>query len=248
MRNYPIDETSPKIFLIHPSVGFKQREVFIREQLHPLGLDYEIVSECDAGSDSLKSKSEKWFGGHIINATDNIKSCTAKHLSAYEKILERNLNGALILEDDVKIDRRFREILLKSISELDQRKEFRDTAVIISYENTRLRFIERSRRKKGQLLYKGDRDRMAAAYYINNAACKTLLDHAMKEKLKDPIDLEHNKALRNGLITYLWCQPAVATQGSFDGTFTTSLGKKKKFTRFRWNTKLLYHKLLYWLR
>lgn len=236
-------------FLIHPSKGFEEREEYVKSQLHPIGIEYEHIDTCDAHSDSLRLKTRHWFRGSMLETNENIRSCTAKHLSAYELIVERGLPGALILEDDVTLSNKFCGVFNASIAEYEADETYRDKAVVISYENSRLRFVERSRRIKGKYLYPGVCDRMAAAYYINNAACRLMLDIAQTRKLGLPIDLEHNEALKRGQLTYLWCHPTIITQGSFDGRFASSLSsKKKQFISLRWHLKLAYRRLLYFFR
>lgn len=240
---------SCETFLIHPSQGYEDREKHIKSQLESINIPYHPIDTCDADSDSLNTQSKLWFRDYMLSTTENRKSCTAKHLTAYQIILERNLPGALILEDDVILSSNFCEIFNRSLEELNSDASYRDQPIIISYEDTRLRFVERSRRKKGKLLYIADRDRMTAAYYINNKACKLMLQIAENKKFGEPIDIEHKNALRNRLLTYLWCQPTIASQGSFNGKFKSAISsKQRRFAALIWTFKLSYHKFLYFLR
>ena len=125
-----------------------------------------------------------------------ILSCTLKHFLAYEKILAENLTGALILEDDAILSKNFDGIFPRTIMEYES--TCLSENIIISYEDTRLRFVPRSQRTKGKYLYLGDRDRMARAYFINQQAARMILNEVKTNKCHLPIDLYHRYLLNGG--------------------------------------------------
>lgn len=234
-------------FLVHPTKGFEDRGEFMRKQFDLRGISCTPVEAYDAGSGSLAEATPKWFTGKMLQVSDGVRSCTAKHIEACRLVVDRGVPGAIIFEDDAKLADNFCDIVNRSLAELAA-SDYCDKPVLISYENSRLRFVERSRRQKGRLLYPSDKSRMTAAYYINREACRRILEYAGKNKFSEPIDITHELMARAGEIVYLWCQPTVVTQGSFDGTFQTSLSAKAKQQWLRWQFKLAYRKLLYYLR
>ena len=157
------------------------------------------------------------------------------------------MDGALVLEDDIVLHQHFLPRYKKSISEYS--KNYTERPVLISYEDSSLQFVPRSQRQKGRMLYPGHRDRLSGAYFINDIAAKAILNHLLEEHCDRAIDCYHNLLIQNGFVDYLWCQPALATQGSFTGSFRSSLSKKKdRMIEIRWWFKKNYKRLLYWLR
>lgn len=233
------------VLLIHPTTGFEDRGLYQAAQLGALSIEYKTIDGADAGSESLEDISSRCFSEPLLGASAAHRSCTAKHLLAYRHVVDNNLDGTLVLEDDIRLKPRFMEIFARSLEEL----KHWDGPVIASYEDTRLRFVPRSRRRRGQVLYPGDRDRFAGAYYINRSACEKMLEIARTRGFSRPVDLEHRAALDRGELTYLWCEPTIATQGSFNGKFKSRLNAGSKIlTGLRQRFKYLYRRLLYNLR
>lgn len=239
-----------QVFIIHAR-KFTQRKAHMDSMMkaHPHPFDYILEGDADTLTPEGLSKyfsDQEVEPGIRMNQPGNVASCTLKHFLAYERILAEGLPGALILEDDAILFPTFDTIFQQSMKEYEA--TYADQPVIISYEDTRLRFVPRSKREKGRLLYPGDRDRYAGAYFINQQAAQTVLHEAKTRKCHLPIDLYHRHLLMQGKLLYLWCQPPIATQGSHTGFFPSTLEKKSLRRRLTWKYKLAYKKLLYWLR
>ncbi|MBR1521119.1 MAG: glycosyltransferase family 25 protein [Bacteroidaceae bacterium] len=237
------------VFVIHAE-KFVDRKKHMKNMLrsHPFVFEYILEDDVETLS---KEELNKYFSGgeqgEGMNRPTGVTSCALKHFYAYEKIIDRNLVGALILEDDAILQKNFDEIFSKSMSEYDSM--YANENVIISYEDTRLRFIPRSQRRKGRYLYPGDRDRMTGAYYINRHAACAILEDAQEHKCHLPIDLYHRYLLNQGKLLYLWCQPTIATQGSHTGLFVSTLSPTSVWLKkVVWRSKLAYKKFLYYLR
>ena len=236
-----------KALVIH-AAKLKERGENIDRMLRSIGMDYEFIREGDADdlTDELLDKYLK-DGPEDLHRKCPRASCTIKHFLSYEKILADGLEGALILEDDIVLHDDFMPRFMQSMEEY--RRHYADQKVLISYEDSSLQFVPRSQREKGRMLYPGKKDRMAGAYFINCHAAKAILDRLAQQPTDIPIDCYHYQLLRKGVINYLWCQPALATQGSFTGQFRSSLSKKKdRMIVIRWWFKKNYKRLLYWLR
>jgi len=235
--------------VIHVSQGYEEREKHIRNMLSKAHIPFEFILSGDI-KDITPEIDRKWFKAST-SMTPAQKSCTLKHIHACEKIVDRNLPGALILEDDICLSRNFPEIYNRSMTELQQyRSGHGANPLIVNYEDTRLRFVERSKREKGRVLYPADRDRMTGCLYVNYDAAKTVLDYYGKTDANVlPIDLFHRQLIDKRLIQYLWCQPTVATQGSHNGMFSSAINFHKNiFSSTLWKTEKLYRRLLYFLR
>lgn len=236
------------VFVLHVRKGYEKRKQHIESMLGKMDIPFEYILDgdiCDLTDDVL----DKYFCGETMTGKYPFTSCSYKHLLAYKEIVNRNMEGALILEDDIFLQKKFVRTFNKSMEELRQYSAEHPEPVIISYEDTRLRFVPRSKRIKGTVIYKGDRDRMTGAFYINREAAKLLIEYAETHKFDLPIDLTHCKLLREGRLTYFWSQPTVATQGSHTGAFSSAINFNKSiFHPISWQFKLHYKKLLYFFR
>ena len=124
-----------------------------------------------------------------------------------------------------------------------------ERSVLISYEDSPLQFVPRSRRVKGQMLYPADHGRMSGAYFINRRAIEAVFDQLQKDRCDLAIDHYHGELIKHGVIECLWCQPALATQGSFTGLFKSALSSKKdRLESVKWWFKKSYKQFLYWFR
>lgn len=235
----------PRIIVLHVARGYEARARHIEGMMRRHGLDFEYMLRGDIPEVTSEVLSEYFsdsFGG--ANA---FTSCSYKHLLAYSRIVEQEWPGAVVMEDDAIIFRKFCWLLNEGLQQLGCAE---NGPAILSLEDTRLRFVPYSRRRKGQLVYPGDRDRLAGCYYINRAGAEAVLDYARSHKLDRPIDTFHRLMLDRGLLRYWWLQPAIATQGSFTGLFPSSLSTRysRMVTPLLWRLKLAYRKLLYRLR
>ena len=235
------------IIVLHVEHGYDDRERHIERMLGRMGLKWEWMLDGDIPK-LRKEDEERWFALSFREThTLAEMSCTMKHLLACRRILDAGMPGALILEDDIVLSKRFPRIFGASLEEA--RREGRDGG-IISYEDTRLQFVPRSQRERGRYLYEGKNDRMAGCMYISAEGARKVLEGAEKHKVDRPIDNFHNLLRSRGELPYYWCHPTVATQGSFTGLFPSSLTKRypQWLTPLVWGFKINYKKLLYNLR
>ncbi len=175
-------------------------------------------------------------------------SCAIKHILACKYIVEHHIEGALILEDDIVLHPGFEEDFEKTM--LEYKRGYADNPVIISYEDSSLQFIPRSKRLKGQWLYPAPQGRVRfnGALFINQQAAKVIVSEVQTGKCDIAVDHYYVHLYGKGLLQFLWCEPALATQGSFSGTFVSSMGQIRTMEGLRWKLKYAYKKLVYWLR
>ncbi len=233
------------VFVLHVKKGYERRKEHIDKMLSEMNIPYEYIMDGDI-QDLTNNILDKYFKGKMHQYTPEA-SCSYKHLIACNKIIKKGLDGALILEDDICLNRKkFIPIFNQSIKEL---KEKENKASIISYEDTTMRFVPRSKRKIGQVIYVGSKDRMGGAYYLNREAALVLTNYAETFKFDIPHDSIHTRLLREGAVIYYWSHPVVASQGSHTGKFSSSINFSKKFYYpLTWQLKLVYKRLLYYLR
>lgn len=240
------EEKGYQTLVIHVA-KFKERAASIERQMKQtgLGFHYIIKGDIDDINDDILSRYFK-DGCDNMYRPSPFTSCALKHFYAYEYILEHNLPGALILEDDAILDSNFLPKLNQSIIEYEI--NYSEEAVIISYENSALTFVPHSKREKGKMLYPANKDRYTGGYFINIWAAKAILQEVEKNKCEMAIDGFHNYLLHQDKLLYLWCHPTIIEQGTCIGKFDSSLSKDDWLLRIRWIFKLYYKKLLYYFR
>lgn len=236
-----------KTFVIHPT-RLTERGEHIDNMLHHIGLEYEYVNE---GDDEVQIR--KYLEAYLQNGQEEMlrkvprSLCTISHFLAYERIVSDNLDGALVLEDDIILDKNFKNLFNQSIEEYLQ--HYQNQKIIISYEDSPLWFVPRSQREKGRMLYPGSRDRLSGAYFINRNGAKAVLERLQTKKCDRAIDLFHYQLIEEKVIDYLWCHPTIATQGTATGAFATSLSaNRKRMRKLSWLFQKNYKLLLYWFR
>ncbi len=236
-----------KILVLHVRNGYEDRQLHIDSMMSSRGYAFEYVTEgdmCDLNEQVL----DEYFTGNMHEVKAET-SCAMKHLLACKRIVDENLPGALVLEDDMVLYSNFERVFDRCMKEIKDRGL---TNAFVSFEDSILKFVPRSERIKGQHLYKKDRDRYAGAYYCTRDAAKVIIDFVEREKCHLPIDLLHSFLSKKGMLNYYWCQPTIATQGSHMGLFSSSINKhsakKQRYRKFTWKMKLAYKKLIYFMR
>ncbi len=235
------------VFVAYVKQGYEDRAIHMEAHLKEREIPFVYMLDGDI-ADITPERMQTYFAPSWHPKPNAEVSCTMKHLLIYEEIIRRQLPGALVLEDDIYLDKGFVALYKRSLEELEE--EPADVPAIISYEDTRLKFVPGSQRRAGRVIYRGDTDRMAGAYYINRAGAEVVVRYAREQGVDLPIDKLHDRLQAQGVLTYWWSQPTVATQGSHAGGFSSSIQRKHGglTTRLRWLFKINYKRLLYWLR
>lgn len=235
----------PPVIVAHVGKGYEDRARHMERMLGDAGLDFSFMLAGNK-SDLTEEVLDKWFTDFMKKASAQT-SCAYKHLLICKKIVDDNLPGALVMEDDAVIFPKFTTLLPKALEQLESRG---DEPALLSLEDSRLRFVPRSMRRKGWYVYPGDRDRFTGCYYLNRAGAEAILCYASSHKVARPIDHFHRLMLDEGLLKYYWMQPVIATQGSCTGMFQTTLSSARFgfIYPLKWKLKLAYRKMLYFFR
>lgn len=232
-----------KAYIIHVSDAY-DRKVHIENELKNKELDTTYILEGDKKT-LTEALIKKYFKGDMASVS-NATSCALKHILAYKKMLNENKRFFLVFEDDIHFYPNFSD-LKKIVYEIKERKL---ENFIISLEDSNLKFIPKSQRVKGKFLYPERKGRLAGAYLIDKKGVLSLLKFIDEEKIDLPIDWFHNKCIDKNVLNMFWSYPAIAVQGSLDGSIK-SLIDNKKYGFFRiWSFKIqkVYKKILASLR
>lgn len=237
------------ILVVHVR-GQEERKAFVQKQLERLGMPSHYILEGNV-EDITPEILERYFANdgkpNTMYGQFPRTSCTYKHLMATQYILDHDLDGALIIEDDLRFYPSFKRLFKESLNECADK--YADTPVIINYEESSLMFVPRSQRVKGQMLYPASRGRYAGCYYLNRQGAQVIMDYVATHKNDRIIDLWHNLPIQEGLLTSLWSHPCLACQCSADGSMPTMIPTKPKpLKRLKWFFKRFYKHLLYFFR
>lgn len=242
-------EQDTHILVIHVR-GNDTRKQYMEKQLETLGYPYHFILDGNI-EDLTFDIIDNYFidngNADTMYGAFPKTSCAYKHILAMKYILENNLKGALIIEDDLRIKRNFKEVFAQSIAEY--KKYHYQEPFIANYEESSLMLVPKSKRKKGKILYKATRDRFAGCLYINAIAATVILQYIDKHKSRYASDELHNHLIKQGIINYYWSHPCIACQCSCDGSMPTMIPTKPRpLKRLKWLYKKIYKHFLYWIR
>jgi glycosyl transferase family 25 len=238
-----------QVLVIHVR-GQEERRAFIQQQLDGLGLPVHFILEGNV-ADLTPEILDHYFvcdgKPDTMHGPFPRTSCAYKHLLATRYILDNGLDGALIVEDDIRFYPRFKRLFAESLKECADR--YASRPVVINYEESSLLLVPRSQRVKGQLLYPADRDRYAGCYYLNRQAAQVIVDYVAAHKSDTTSDCLHCRLIQSGRLLSLWSHPCLACQCSADGSMPTMIPTKPRpLKRLKWWYKRIYKHILYFFR
>jgi len=209
-----------KAYIIHVRTAYN-REKHMECQLMGRNLDcaYILQGDKDELTDYVL---QNYFRGKM-KSFSSMASCAYKHFLAYEDMVANNIGYALILEDDIFINKRFDKGLENICGEINAGKL---SNFLISLEDSNLKYVRGSIRKKNKFLYRNKYNRMAGAYIVDLNCAKAMLSEVEKNKCHLPVDWFHNHCSDEGLIDVYWAHPTLATQGSLNGKIKSMIDSK----------------------
>jgi len=211
-----------QVYVIHVK-GAKDRKAHIDNLL--IKYPYFNTSFTEYGNIAVLSTDilDKYFKD-TMHQPSAFVSCAYKHILSLEKLLLSNEKWVLILEDDINFYSNFDRDFKLIVQELETRKI---SNAVISLEDSLPKYIPRSKRKKNQFLYSANQPRLTGANLIDQAAAKNMLEYIAQHKCHLPWDWFFKHCIENNLIDCYWSQPAIACQGSLNGSLPSLIDKKK---------------------
>lgn len=224
----------PLVFVVHLSKGAEMREKSIQSQMLKFKFNYEFMLRGDIADISQETYLH-YFSGEMLNGITGVVSCALKHIYIYERIVELNLENAIILEDDILLKNNFVEMCTKALTELTHRTDIDKDCYFISLE-TNGKYVNASEVIKNQVLYKKNTGRFAGAYLISNKVARLILEEIKNTKCDKPIDWFHNQLSEKGVFPIYWIHPIVAEQGSHNGNFDSFLEPRfaNHYQKIKW--------------
>jgi len=236
----------PPIFVINLKHSTERRAT-MTERLNQLGLNYSFI-EAVNGSE-LNLKTLPFYDGmrrRLLFGRDMSKGelgCLLSHRAIYQEIVDRNLEKAIILEDDVIIAPAFPAVvqaLLKVPVKWDMVR-FLDSEKIYRRSRTIGSLLESYALIRPAISSGG-----AHAYMITQNTARQLLKHTQKNFL--PIDILHSYVWRTGLEVFA-VRPSPAVR---DEVITSTIDLEgtrfnKKLQITGW-PKIIYPVTHFWLK
>lgn len=235
-----------KVFVVHVKTGYESRRKLIEKQLKERAITFDFMLDGDI-SDLNQQVLETYFTGRMKTAGPET-SCAMKHILIYKKMVEENIPGALILEDDAILAPDFNSIFNKAMTEAAERSDINSNLHYISFENSGLKFIANASIKKDQLLYRHTEPRCTGGYFITNGLATLFYTEVVRNKMELPIDWWQRRIFETGGMDVLWCQPAIVEQGSHNGTFISTIQNKKRqglWRKLSWKVQKFYKMNIY---
>lgn len=241
--------SATQILVIHVR-GNEERKRYVESQISALNMPYAFINDGNK-EDLTPEIIERYFADNgekdTMYGVFPRTSCAYKHILAMQYIISHNLEGALILEDDIRLKSNFPDVFARSMYEL--KAEHDGEACIVNYEESSLMLVPRSHRLKGKVLYRAERDRFAGCLYISRAAAEAIMNYITEHKSRYTSDVLHYHLIREGVITYYWSHPCIACQCSCDGSMPTMIPTKPRpYKRLKWFYKKVYKHILYFFR
>jgi GR25 family glycosyltransferase involved in LPS biosynthesis len=154
----------------------------------------------------------------------NVIEVTIQHIEAYRRILERRIPHAVILEDDVVLERDFLKRLGRYVRQLPP-----DYDVLYFGAGRGFLHVERSYRERilGAFhlrnVFRRDncQSRFADSYLISQKAVAQIVPEVATFQL--PIDWELNYVQTTLRMNVYWAEPTLSHQGSASGKFKSGL-------------------------
>jgi GR25 family glycosyltransferase involved in LPS biosynthesis len=227
------------VYVIHVSKGYEERARSIRTQMEANALDFEFILEHDC--DTLSSEFINAHFAEIMSMPKPATSCAAKHIEAWKKMESQPEIWFLVLEDDILLHKGFRAKVNEILKEA-QVKGMGQRPVLISLENSGLRFVPSAELKKDTLLYPALETRCTGAYLINRSGAKAYLKQLSEVKMDQTIDWWMGAMARQACVDIFWAHPTIAEQGSHSGVFASAIDHKPKgvLRRLSWNIQRIY--------
>ena len=229
------------VYVLHVKRGYEDRAASIQRQLDQRAIPFEFVLDWDV--EDLTPAIQERFFAHGQSMKPTVQSCCMKHYQALKQIVDSGAARALVLEDDVLLDRDFTARFNQCIAAASDLEE----EAIVCIGNGCNLYTRRQSVEPGKLLYRQHGLRAADSYIVSQRVARTVTRHIEQHGFHFPFDAYLNDIVKPLGITVYWLEPTIAEQGSQNGTFQSSLNKPKPlwFKKLDWHWEKLRRRFLW---
>ena len=211
-----------KIFVLHYS-KLTDRKAYIVEHFKQQNLHCEFVERFDKEeiTDTEMSRFQIYNNKPGYDNKAGI-SLFLKHTFVFQEIMDK-YDSAIIFEDDVILCDNFMEKLNQYMAELPD-----DYDMLYIGDGCQMH-IPSSKLEPNKHVYIRNHGECASrctdSYVVSKKGAKKMCDYiqTINYKINEPIDWWLNRASRETVCKVYWAEPTIVTQGSKNGTFTSSI-------------------------
>ena len=207
-----------KTYVLHYTPLIERRK-HIENEMKRENIPFEFVFQYDR--ENLTDAEHALFSGDISNSE---KSLVMKHIITLYNIIRENHPYALVLEDDVILDRDFNEKLAYYISLLPP-----DWDMIFIGNGCNLH-IPQNEQQPGVFIYKKSTSypgatRCTDSILISQKCARAIFNYLQMPgyKITQAIDWLYNEVLHALNMNVYWTEPTIVSQGSESNMFKSSI-------------------------
>jgi len=236
MAKLNVDQT----FIVHVSEGAEDREISVKEEMARHSMEFEFMLRGDLKEITTEIH-QKYFTGEMLEEITPAISCAVKHIYILEEIVKRKIDRALILEDDIFLDKDFVTICNKALEETSIEGSEFPKKYFLALENNK-KFVPKKEEVEGKYLYKEDRVRFGGAYIVTKETAEAILKDISENKCHSFIDSMYTIICRKGVFDIYWIHPPIAEQGSHNGKFKSMLDDKPNgfIQKLNWRMQTIF--------
>lgn len=221
-------DTFPKVFVISVKSGFENRQAFINKQMKEFGIEFEYMLKFDINDRESDEVKNHYFGIDTCEKINAKQSLVLKHLEVLREIKKRNIDCAIIFEDDVILDSNFLEVFSNAMSEYSALKPLS----IVSLGHANHSYVPKSQLLSNKYLYLASSLRCTDSLLIRNQESIVVLNYIDQyisdgNKISLAVDSFYDYIFPIIGISCFWLHPTIVTQGSMNGMFASVLDQKR---------------------
>lgn len=207
-----------------PNLGFSEIEWVTEKDI----LHYDLDTAYDSTPKALELRNSTSFGRFGVKNQRVLKKSevelTLQHFECYRRILNQNLDKAVIFEDDVIFKKDFEKKFLKYIEDLPVTFDVLYFGQGCGHHKSPMNLIEWYKYicgKKQLFRNKECRSRFTDSYLVSNSAADKFFKNGLPFHM--PIDWELNYLQSSLNMEIYWAEPTITYQGSKYGHYRSSL-------------------------
>jgi len=240
-------------YIIHIKNAPERKEHMLK-QIQNLSIPFNFVMEGD--QDELTPEIMSANFKDNLEEVSGYASCTYKHFQSFRDMIKNNIPYGLIFENDVFLEKNFETAVFSALKEVKERNILN---FFLSLEDSFLKFVRGSVRKKGQTVYKVAKDeytggvngyitRACGAFIVDLEAAKSIIKEVDTNKCGNVTDWFYAYLIGDCIIDLYYIHPTVASQGTHNGKMRSLFPWVKHRGRLSYLVQRAYKRLLWRLR
>ena len=212
------------VYVVHALHGYEFHGERVEREFAQQGIAFEWATEGDV-SKMTDAILDRHFTPELQRSHKRgYLSCYLNHLLLYAQVVESGAEYAVIFEDDPC----FLQPFYPALETLEAELRSLPPGVILSLENSTLRFPSFWQTKRGKRIYRASSGRCTGAYLIDQHAAQVMAEAIDAEPCDRPIGHWHNQLTDQGRLRTYWAHPPLIEQGSHNGLLTSTISTQAR--------------------